>query len=129
MKIIAYKVGTDVFLMSIASDARRQVIVTPARFEIQNGEIVAIEAETRDETDDELLAWVAQRDIPDGVDFKLADTMPSEDADLSAWFDELGPIVGTAVGREAFDNANEAMRQTQLAELQAQYDKLAMSLK
>ena len=129
MKIIAYKVGADVFRMSVAPDARRRIIITPARFEIQNGEVVGIEAETRDETDDELIAWVAQRDIPAGVKFKLADKMPAEDADLSAWFAGLGAVVGTAVGRDAWDSANEADRLAQIATLQAEHDALAAKIK
>lgn len=122
MKIIAYKVGTDVFIMSVASDARRQVVVTPARFEIQNGEVVGIEAETRDETDDELISWVAQRDVPAGVEFKIADKMPADDVDLDAWFDGLGDYYGTAIGREAWDDQNDAERQRQLKQMQDDYD-------
>lgn len=129
MKIIAYKVGTDVFIMSIASEARRQVVVTPARFEIQDGEVVGIEAETRDETDDELIAWVAQRDVPAGVKFKISDEMPADDADLVEWFDGLGASAGTAIGRDAWDSANEADRLAQIATLQAERDALAAKIK
>lgn len=125
MKIIAYKIGSDIFRVTVASDARRQVVVTPARFEIQNGEVVGIEAETRDGTDDELIAWVAQRDIPAGVEFKFTDEMPAEDADLVEWFDGLGASAGTAIGRDAWDQENDALHVNQVEVLQAQYDQLA----
>jgi len=129
MKIIAYKNGSDIFRMTIASEARRQIIITPARFEIQDGEVVGIEAETRDESDDEFMAWVAQRDVPAGIEFKFADEMPTDDSDLVAWFDGLGASAGTAIGRDAWDQENETDRQAQVVALQAQHDELAAKIK
>jgi len=130
-KIVCYK-STDndgnvvVPIVFPFDGARRQVVVTPASLVIQDGEIVAIPAETRDETDAELIAWVAAKDVPAGVAFKIVDASSvPPDEDLPTWFDGLGKPDGKGMGHDAWEAAEIARIDGITQRLQAQYDELA----
>ena len=117
MKSIAYAFpdGT-IILLSVAPDARRQIVVTPISFlavETAETETSAkrfdcdvVPAETRPETDEELLARIADKDVPFGLDYKLVDNpLPltlvnpeDEGPALQAWFASAGAIVGQGSG-------------------------------
>jgi len=120
IKTVSYKTPDGVIhVMFPAPFARRQVVVTPVSFErvvteetetsAKRYDCEVIPAETRDETDDELVAWVALKDVPLGVDFKIAETpFPMADEDLPAWFDDIaGDVVGQGQGYALDDTTHE----------------------
>lgn len=81
-----------------APEARRQVLVSDAVFqtvivpatddepEHEAQELVA-PAVYRDETDDEFMAWIAAKDIPEGKPFKIVDVaeVPTDRTFRAAW--------------------------------------------
>jgi len=80
-----------------ASEARRQIEVTPAIYEIVVVPATETEPETtketvtpavlRDETDEEFLAWVAAKDVPEGKPYKIVDVsdIPADRTFRDAW--------------------------------------------
>jgi hypothetical protein len=76
-----------------APQARRQLLVSDAEYEDQtneNGETVTVcikDAVYRQETDEEFLAWVAKKDVPAGVEYKIVDVteVPSDRTFRDAW--------------------------------------------
>lgn len=81
-----------------APDARRQVLVSEAVFqtvvipatddepEHEVQELVT-PAAYRDETDDEFIAWIAAKDVPEGKPFKIVDVadVPTDRTFRAAW--------------------------------------------
>lgn len=111
MKIIAYKNSIGgIAILATSPFTRRQVVVTPVSFErvvtketetsAKRYDCEVIPAETRDETDDELVTRVALKDVPAGIDFKIAENpLPMTDEDLLDWFEnEAGAVVGQGMG-------------------------------
>lgn len=81
-----------------APQARRQVLVSeavtktvlvPATDDVpEHEETHVIEpAVYRDETDEEFLAWIAAKDVPQGVEFKIVDVtdIPTDRTYRAAW--------------------------------------------
>jgi len=122
-KAIAYIVDGIVTVAHPALAARRLVIETEATFELVDippqadglpslKEVRLVPSVSRDETDDELLAWVASRDVPAGVGYKIVPvaSIPENFEDYVTWFESLGPDDGVGIGAEAFDAQAEAAR-------------------
>lgn len=142
MQIIAYlNAEGGVSIVIPAPGARRQVIVTEASFvprpiegsDPVTHEVGMIPAVVRDETDEEFVAWVAEKDVPAGMDFKLADmaSMPADEADLPAWFAGLGAAAGTGIGAGAWfarEDAAAAAREDALAAAHAEAAALAETM-
>jgi hypothetical protein len=86
-----------VAVIILAPEARRQIEVTPAIYEIVVVPATETEPETtketvtpavlRDETDEEFLAWVAAKDVPEGKPFKIVDVseIPTDRLFRNAW--------------------------------------------
>jgi len=139
MQIIAY-INADggVSIVVPAPGARRQVIVTEASFvpravegsDPVTYEAVMIPAEVRDETDEEFVAWVASKDVPAGIDYKIADisSVPSSDDALPAWFSGLGKKAGTGIGHDAWSAQEATAAAARNAALQTAHDTLAAQL-
>jgi len=67
-----------------ALEARQKILVSEV---INPGEDDQIPAVYRDQTDDEFIEWLAQKDVPTGKPFKIvnAEDIPSDRTFRSAW--------------------------------------------
>jgi hypothetical protein len=81
-----------------AYDARQKVLVHEAVYEMvvvpasedapeHEEQRLVVPAAYRDQTDDEFIAWVAAKDVPAGIEFKIVDTadVPSDRTFRAAW--------------------------------------------
>jgi hypothetical protein len=81
-----------------ASDARKQVLVSEATYETivipatedtpeTTEERIVSPAVYRDETDEELVAWIAAKDVPAGKTYKIVDVadIPEDRTFRNAW--------------------------------------------
>jgi hypothetical protein len=93
-KRIIYKTAEGgVAILIPAPEARKQVLVSEAVYETQQDEegndiqVLVSEAVYRDETDEEFLAWVAAKDVPDGIEYKVVDVseIPEDRTFRNAW--------------------------------------------
>lgn len=73
----------------LVSDAVYQTVIVPATEETPEHEAqeLVTPAVYRDETDDEFIAWVAAKDVPEGKPFKIVDVadIPSDRTFRNAW--------------------------------------------
>jgi len=81
-----------------APNARRQVLVTEAVYEAvivpateetpeHEAQQLVAPAVYRDETDDEFIAWIAQKDVPEGKPYEIVDAadIPTDRTFRNAW--------------------------------------------
>lgn len=73
----------------LVSEAVYQTVIMPATEEVPEHEAqeLVTPAVYRDETDDEFIAWVAAKDVPEGKPFKIVDVtdVPSDRTFRNAW--------------------------------------------
>jgi hypothetical protein len=76
-----------------APEARKQILVSDTIYETQQDEegndvqVVVQQAVYRDQTDEEFVAWVASKDVPQGVEYKIVDVsdIPEDRTFRAAW--------------------------------------------
>lgn len=112
---------------SPASFARIDFAETPQSPAFAKLELIP--SEHRPETDEELVARVALKDVPAGVPYKIADSpFPIADEDLAAWFAGLGEPDGVGMGAEAWFAADEAARTARAEALQAEAEERLLEI-
>lgn len=130
MKIIAYvNEAGNVSLMTPAEEARRMIPVTPYRFQQSEDDPSVYVPVTRAETDDEFIAWVGAKDVPEGVAYKVADRPePMSDEDLVTWFAELPASAAEGKGHELWQTEEVARLASEAAALNAAFEEIRPSL-
>lgn len=73
----------------LVSDAVIKTVIVPATEDVPEHEEqrLVTPAVYRDETDDEFIAWIAAKDVPEGKPFKIVDVadVPSDRTFRNAW--------------------------------------------
>lgn len=153
MKVIAYsRSGVElevdgviqtfdnvIHIVSPAPEGRMPVETSPASFARVDvpetaqspafAKLELVPSEHRAETDDELVARVALKDVPAGVPYKIANSpFPIADEDLAAWFAGLGEPDGVGMGAEAWFAADEAARVARADALQAEAEERLLEI-
>lgn len=137
MKIIAY-VNADGNISIVtpfesevepANTARRRVPVVPYEFVPSEADPSVYVPVTRAETDDEFIAWVGAKDVPDGAAYKVADRPePMSDEELVTWFEGLPASDTVGRGPELWQIEEAARLEAEIAAIRAAFEEIRSSL-
>ena len=137
MKIIAY-VNADGNISIVtpfesevepANTARRRVPVVPYEFVPSEADPSVYVPVTRPETDDEFVAWVAAKDVPGGVIYKISERPDTtDDEELVTWFEGLPASDTVGRGPELWQIEEANRLEAEIAAIRAAFEEIRSSL-